>query len=213
MSQPVRPPFLAWPGWEVLRFAWWQTLWVSLWFGLVFIGADWLTAHRALRVRVHFDAELRIPLIPAFTLVYMSIYALFAAAPFVLRSRRELKALANAQALAILIAGICFLLVPAQLAYAPPTDSELGAWKGLFNFASHLSLDYNLAPSLHVALSIICIELFAVHADFGGKCLLWAWGFLVASATLLIHRHHVVDAVTGYLLAVAVVRLVSRHQH
>jgi membrane-associated phospholipid phosphatase len=166
-----------------------------------------------LRVRVHFDSELRIPLIPAFTLVYMSIYALFAAAPFVLRSRRELKALANAQALAILIAGICFLLVPAQLAYAPATDSQLGMWKGIFNFASRLSLDYNLAPSLHVALSIICIEILAIHANFGGKCLLRAWGFLIAAATLIIHRHHVVDAVTGYLLALAIVRLVSRRQH
>src|ERR1035438_5911961 len=160
MSLPERQPFLAWPGWGHLKFAWLQTLLVSLWFALVFAGADWFTGQRALRVRVHLDAELHIPLVPAFTLVYMSIYVLFFAAPFVLRTRREIVNLVLSQTLAIAIAGICFLVIPAQLAYVPATDSELGAWKGLFNFADRLNLDYNLVPSLHVALSIICVELF-----------------------------------------------------
>jgi hypothetical protein len=121
MSLPEPRPFLAWPGWMHLRFAWLLTLVVSLWFAVVFVGADWFTAHRALRVRVHLDAELHIPLIPAFTVVYMSIYALFLAAPFVLRTRREIITLAIAQAWATSIAGICFLLIPAQLAYPQPT--------------------------------------------------------------------------------------------
>jgi hypothetical protein len=213
MSLTDRRPFLAWPGWAHLKLAWVQTLIVSLWFGVVFVGADWFTAHRALRVRVHLDAELRIPLIPAFTLVYMSIYALFLAAPFVLRTRREITTLAISQALAISLAGICFLLIPAQLAYPPPADSDLGIWKGLFNFASRLSQDYNLVPSLHVGLSIICIELFAVHAGRGGKLLLRAWGLLIAASTVLIHRHHVLDALAGYLLAFAVVRIIAPPKH
>src|SRR6202000_1883741 len=118
-------------------------------FALIFCGADWITGHRSLRVRVHLDAELQIPLIPSFTLIYMSIYLLFVAAPFVLRTRREIITLVISQAMAIAIAGICFLLIPAQLAYAPPTDAQLGVWKELFNFADRLNLDYNLVPSLH----------------------------------------------------------------
>jgi PAP2 superfamily len=213
MSPAERRPFLAWPGWAHLKFVWVQTSIVSLWFAVVFVGADWFTAHHARRVRVHLDAELNIPLVPSFTLVYMSIYALFLVAPFVLRTRREVTTLALSQALAISLAGICFLLIPAQLAYAVPSDSQLGVWKGLFHFADRLNLDYNLVPSLHVALSIICIELFAVHLTFGGKCLLRAWGVLIAASTILTHQHHLLDAVTGYLLAFVVVKVFVRGKH
>ena len=210
MSLPERQPFLAWPGWGHLKFAWLLSVAVSLWFALVFAGADWFTAQRALRVRVHLDTELHIPLIPSFTLVYMSIYVLFFAVPFVLRTRREIITLAFTQALAISLAGICFLLIPAQLAYAPATDLQLGVWKDLFHFADRLNLDYNLVPSLHVALSVICIELFAIHAGWNEKVLLRAWGVLIAASTLFTHQHHLLDALTGYLLALAMVKIVSR---
>ena len=204
---------MAWAGWGHVKFAWLLSAAVSLWFGFVFVGTDWVTGQRTLRVRVHLDAELHIPLIPFFTLVYMSIYILFFAAPFVLRTRREIMTLAFAQALAISLAGICFLLIPAQLSYAPATDSQLGVWKDLFHFADRLNLDYNLVPSLHVALSIICIELFAVHAGWKRKIYLRVWGVLIAASTLFTHQHHLLDALTGYLLAVSVVSFVSRLKH
>jgi len=213
MSQPQRRPFFAWPGWNHLIFAWLLTLVVTLWFGVVFKGADWITAHRELRVRVHLTAELSIPLVPWFTLFYMSIYALFLAAPFVLRSRFEVLNLAMSQALATAIAGIFFLLIPASLAYQTPTDSELGIWRGIFNFADRLNLNYNLVPSLHVALGIICIEWFALHASSSGKAWLRAWGAMIAASTILTHQHHLVDALTGYLLAFAVVKCVRWRKH
>jgi membrane-associated phospholipid phosphatase len=133
----------------------------------------------------------------------MSIYALFLAVPFVLRTRREITTLAIAQAGAILAGGIGFLLIPGRLAYAPPR--ELGIWKPLFQFADRLNLDYNLVPSLHVALSVACIEMFVPNTTALGKTLLRGWGILIAASTLLTHQHHVVDVVTGYLLALATV--------
>jgi membrane-associated phospholipid phosphatase len=143
----------------------------------------------------------------------MSTYALFIAAPFVLRTRREISALAVAEALTIFVAGICFLLIPARLAFPTPSDSELGIWRALFRYADRLNLDYNLVPSLHVALSFVCIELFAPRAAPGGRLLLRTWGGLIGVATVLTHQHHVVDAVTGYLLAWAAVKGVGRSQH
>jgi len=209
-SEPstMRAPFLAWPGWEHVRWAGLLYVLVTLWFGLVYGGADWFTAHRTTRVRIHLDAELSLPLIPAFTLGYMSIYLLFAAAPFVMRTRREVTALAVNQALAILFAGITFFLMPAQLAFAPPQN--LGPWEGLFRFADRLNLDYNLVPSLHVALSVICIEMFAPHATPAGRLALRGWGLLIAASTVLTHQHHLVDVITGYGLALA---LVWRSRH
>jgi hypothetical protein len=210
MNVPARTPFFAWPGWLHIRFSALQGVLVTAWFCLAFAGTDWFTAHRTLRVQVHFPAELHIPLIPAFTIVYMSIYLLFLVAPFVFRTRREITTLAAAQTLTILVAGICFLVIPAKLAFATPTDAELGAWKSLFRFADRLNLDYNLVPSLHVALSIVCIELFCVRASMGGKMFLRGWGVLIAAATVFTHQHHLVDAVAGYLLALGVVQCVQR---
>ena len=106
------------------------------------------------------------------------------------------------------VAAIIILLIPAQLAYGPPEDP--GVWQPLFHFADRLNLDYNLVPSLHVALSFVCIELFALRANTTGKNLLRAWGGLIAASTILTHQHHLLDAVTGWLLAVMVIRLTRR---
>jgi len=194
-----RSPILAWPGWRHLCFSWWLTVLVTAWFALVFAGANSFTASHPTRVRVHLDAELQIPLVPGFIIFYLSIYLLFAAIPFVLRTRREVTSLALAQCLAIGLAGICFLLIPAQLAYAPPTG--LGVWQGTFRFADAMNLDYNLVPSLHVALSFICIECFAAHRELVGKALLRNWGMLIAASTVLTHQHHLLDVLSGGLLA------------
>lgn len=210
MNASLRAPFLAWPGWPHIRFSALQGVLVTSWFCLVFTGADWFTAHRLLRVQIHLPIELHIPLIPAFTAVYMSIYLLFFAAPFVFRTRREITTLVAAQSITILFAGICFLAIPAKLAFAAPTNSELGAWKALFHLADRLNLDYNLVPSLHVALSIVCIELFCVRASVSGKIILRAWGVLIAASTLFTHQHHLLDVATGYLLALGIVRCMQR---
>ena len=89
MKGADRIPFVAWPGWTHARYAAQLIALVGAWFCLVFVGADWLTAHRTTRVRVHLDAELRLPLVPVFLIAYMSIYLLFLAVPFVLRTRRR----------------------------------------------------------------------------------------------------------------------------
>ena len=202
----VREPFLAWPGWSHLGYAGLLALSNSLWFLLVFGGCDLLTAHRSLRVRVHVPSELNIPLVPSMTVVYMSIYLLFLAGPFILRKREEIRALVGTLAVITFLAGIGFLLFPANLAFATPQESELGVWSGLFHLADRLNLTYNLVPSLHVALAVACIAMYAARASFTGKALLWLWAVLIAVSTVLTHQHHVVDAVTGWLLAVGCVR-------
>jgi len=198
-------PFLAWPGWKHLRFAALVSLAGMLLFLCVYGGCDAITAHRTFRVKVHFDSELAIPFVPDAVLAYMSIYPLFFAAPFVLRQQGEFLSLALALDLAIIVAGLCFLLFPAQLAF-PPSD-HLGAFPGLFRFADWLNLTYNLAPSLHVALSVGCIAAFAGRVSVAGKVLLWLWAVAIAFSTLLTHQHHVLDAVSGFALGLAVAPL------
>jgi membrane-associated phospholipid phosphatase len=206
MSNPS-VPFWGWPGWRHLRFAAWVSGIGILWFLLVYVGCDTITAHRSLRIRIHLDAELNIPFVPETVLIYMSIYLLFLAAPFILRQRREFLALAVTLNLVILISGICFLLVPAQLAFAPPAN--LGAFPNLFRFADRLNLTYNLVPSLHVALSVTCIAVFARRAGRTGKILLWVWAVAIAASTLLTHQHHVLDAITGFGLGLGAFKIMD----
>ena len=99
-------PFLAWPGRALLVRTLWLALPVSAWWVLVYHGANGLTgaAHRA--IAVHLDAERAMPFVPPMILAYLSIDLVFLPAPFVLRSRRELEALALSLAAAIAVAGV-----------------------------------------------------------------------------------------------------------
>lgn len=202
--------FLAWPGRSHLLYFLSLSLANGAWFIIVYGGSDLLTARRTLRVPIHFDAELEIPFVPAMTLVYTSIYLLFLAAPFILRTRREIHAVIITQFIMIGIAGIGFLLVPAQLAFSPPQEEDLGIWTSVFHLADQLNLTYNLLPSLHVALTVSCVTAFSSHATRKGKTLLWAWATAVAVSTLLIHQHHVLDVLTGWALASACMKLIYK---
>ncbi len=209
----MKPPFLAWPGRAHLLYAGALSIANTLWFLIVYGGADWLTAHRTLRVPVHFAAELSIPFVPSMTVFYMSLYGLFVLAPFVLRRRREFAAAVATMAVAIGVSGLLFLLLPAQLAFAPVREDQLGAWAGIYHVADDLNLTYNLLPSLHVAFAVICVSIFAPRAPRSIGFLLWLWALLIAASTVLTHQHHVLDVIAGWLLAIVCVRAVFRRSH
>ena len=132
---------------------------VGAWFGLVYGGADWLTGQHAYRLRVHFDAELDIPFVPAAVLGYMSLYPLFAAAPFILRSGQELHALASVLAAVILVAGVCFLLLPAEAAYPPTADC--GIWDAPVRFAKWLARPHERTFTAKTDALLCCPGAFA----------------------------------------------------
>src|SRR4051812_21696325 len=125
---PRREPFLAWPGAGLLAYALLLGTAQTLWWLLAYGGADWLTGLHGRRVRIHLDAELDIPFVPALVLAYLSINVVFLAVPFVLRTRRELEALTATLAVVTGVAAVCFLLVPAEPAFEP---ADAGAWEPL----------------------------------------------------------------------------------
>jgi hypothetical protein len=203
--QPQREPVLTWPGWLLLGQTLLLALPVTLWWVLVYHGANWLTEVRSDRVRVHLAVEVAMPFVPPLILAYLSMVLVFPPAPFILRSRRQLEALALSLVVATAVAGISYLLFPAQLAY-PCRDP--GAWSGLFAFTREMALPYNLVPSLHVALSCICLSVYAAHCALAGKLFLSTWAATIAVSTLLTHQHHLLDVVTGLALAVVAKRVI-----
>jgi len=103
------------------------------------------------------------------------------------------------------VAGIGFLLIPGELAYAP---DDAGMWAPLYAMNRHVVLTYNLLPSLHVAMSTFTLTACSTRAGAPGKCVLLGWATAIAAATLLTHQHHVADVIAGLLLAWAAFRFV-----
>ena len=95
MKTADQTSWVAWPAAGQIRYALGRVLWVTLCFGLVYGGAEWLTVHRITRVRVAMEWEQQMPFVPAFSLIYISAYAvLLPLAPWVLRTKREIDELA-----------------------------------------------------------------------------------------------------------------------
>jgi membrane-associated phospholipid phosphatase len=198
--------FWHWPGWARLGYTALLGLAVGLWFELIYGGANWITDQHTFRVRVQFDAELHTPFVPAAVVGYLSANMLFWMPAVILRTRQELRALAVTFSVVILAAGICFLLVPVELAFPPP--NEMGIWTGPVRLAKAIARTNNLLPSLHVALSVVCVVVYARQASLVGKMLLWLWAGGIGVSTLLLHQHYLLDVVTGLILGLLGVRLV-----
>jgi membrane-associated phospholipid phosphatase len=189
------------PTWDHFWYTVRVTLAVGVWFAVVYGGADWIAQQHSLRVRVHSGADLLVPFVPVSVLGYLSIYPLFAFASFILRTHREVRALGVTMFSVIAVGGVGFLLIPAQSAFPPASEST--AWDGLVQFAKRVALENNYVPSLHVALSVVCVCLYARRARLFGRIVWWAWSLVIAGSTVLLHQHYLVDVLTGYGLGLA----------
>ena len=190
-----------WPGAQRLGYAY-GVLGPPLmfWFVLVYGGADWLTGMHDFRIRLHMSFELGIPFVPSMILFYNSMHVAYAIAPFILRSRTEMHAMALTWVVITLVAGVVFLLLPSEDAFPTPTDAALGIWRGMFRLADHANLRFNSCPSMHVAWGIACVDAYARYANRFETLLLRLWGGGIFASTLLLHQHHIIDAIGGTLL-------------
>ena len=204
-------PFVAWPGWKHLAYAAFLTAAVDILFAVVYFGADYVTGLRAHHLHLFLRQELGIPLWPSMILIYDSLYLLFLLAPFVLRTREDLNRLALSSAGTIAVAGVLFLLFPAQLGFAPQAVS--GPFQRIFEISDKLNLDYNLVPSLHVGLAMVCLQAFWSRRSVVARAALAVWGGALVLSTLLTHQHHIIDAVTGGGLAMVMFQATRKEMH
>lgn len=195
---------VAWPGWRHVGESYGLGTLFAIWLELIYGGTDYITGLRSSRVPVHFEWELAMPFAPAMTVFYVSILPFFWIGPFVLRTRREVLSFVACLSLATFCAGVVYLLIPSELAYSTPEVS--GHWAPLYHAADAVNWNYNLLPSLHVTLSIICADIYSRRSNIAGKLFFWAWGFAISLSTLLTHMHHLLDVFTGFLLAMVVSR-------
>lgn len=179
-------------------------------FLFVYSATDFLTGLYSQHVRIDFPFEQRLPFIPELTLVYSSLYLMFLTIPFVMRTQKELSVVIDAYVVVTVVAGLCFLLLPAETGFEVPTD--LGRFPAAFRIADKLNQTYNLCPSLHVAYGVTCAELFRLKNVRYGS-LFHFWAFAIAIAAWLTYQHHLLDLMAGYGVAMTTVFFISqRHQ-
>src|SRR4249919_1781252 len=172
---------------------------LSVLFLVVYSGCNWITGQRSHVGSFYFQWERGIPFVPFMVLPYMSIDLFFIAAPFLCRTEEELRIFSRRFIAAIIIAGVCFLLFPLRFAFPRP---DANGWLGsVFDWFRGVDLPFNLFPSLHAALLLLLVDVYARNLR---GVLLWAvmsWFFLIALSPVLTYQHHVIDIVGGFVLA------------
>ena len=175
-------------------------------FHLLYPPINWLTSRRHDTLALYLPWELDIPFLPGWAWIYFSMNLLLLLPPLFL-DERQLRLLGRRCLMAILIAATVFLLLPAKLGFARvvPDQSIYGqAFSWLFAY----DLPHNLVPSLHVALSAICIASFIWASSSPAlRGALWIWLAAICASTTLVHQHHLLDVTSGLALAWIVLRL------
>jgi membrane-associated phospholipid phosphatase len=170
---------------------------LALLFALVFYGADAITAARTTRFELGFAWERAMPYWPPAYVVYYSVLAMPLAAGWWLRDVPSIRQWEARMALAIVVAGALFLLLPGQLGYGA---TSAGAWQPVADWTHVLAGRHNLLPSLHVALTLVIVLSVWSRASVAARAVLVAWTVALAASALLTHQHHVLDLLAGAAL-------------
>lgn len=179
-------------------FALWGTL-VGVAFFSIYPTTNWLTGLGSQHYSLFLEDELRLPFVPEFIWLYLSMYGLFILPPFFL-DPIELKRLAKELISATCISGITFLVVPARLGFSrtlPQDEFYRGLFQGLF----FVDQPYNLVPSLHVIYSTTISLAVIARSSAPIRALLSVWLVFIVLSTVLVHQHHLLDVFTGVALA------------
>lgn len=171
---------------------------LGLWFIVVYGLGNYLASKREHVGTWRYAWEDNIPVIPWLIVPYMSIDLFFVTAPFLCTSREERMTLAKRIFFAITVAGIFFVAMPLRLTERPQVDGIFGP---IFRFLQSADQPYNLLPSLHITLRTILANTFARHTARHWKIASAIWFSLIGFSTVLVHQHHVVDIVGGFMLA------------
>lgn len=190
-------PLLAWPD-APQRIALAKALvGLGTLFWVVFAGTDYITSVRQTRFSVHFEFESKLPFVPELSVIYSSVYLMFAFIALTLRTTSELRRFVVAMAVMTVVAGVCFLIYPAQLEFRSVTVS---GWAAIpLEWADRINLTYNCAPSLHVAYAVLCSEAMRRNRGIAGA-VFHLWALAIAVSAWLTFQHHLVDLLTGYAL-------------
>ena len=176
-------------------------LWLAVCGALFYVGygfANWAAAQHGAVGSIRYAWEQGIPFLPWPIVPYWSIDIFYALAFFLCVDAADLQRLVRRLLTAQLVAVVCFLAFPLQLAVVKPeTDGLAGP---LFTALGSFDRPYNQAPSLHIALLVILWDLYARHLSKRFHLVVHAWSLLIGISVLTTWQHHFIDVPTGAAL-------------
>jgi membrane-associated phospholipid phosphatase len=140
---------------------------------------------------------------------YLSLFAMFCLPMFALREP-ALHTLCRRLALATLLSGILFVVMPGELGFARP--ASVPGYELVFGGIYLLDQPHNLLPSLHIAWSALILHALRGASHGYARRALEAWFLVVCASVVLVHQHHVLDVLGGLLVACAVGLLIRPNQ-
>jgi hypothetical protein len=207
-STQGREPFFAWPGAASFKLTIPLSYLFFKIFYSVYFGASLLAKLRRPHPDLYFPWEMRLPFLPSWTLVYLTVPLLLLVSPFILRTWRTFTPFMVTLTVETLVAGVFFLGIP--LAQAYPQRVADGFFGSVFHLADRLNLDYNKFPSLHIAFAVTAAIVFGRRCGWLGRTLFSAWTVAVFASDVLIHEHQLLDLAGGLVLGLAGVAIVQR---
>jgi len=171
---------------------------LSVLFLVVYSGCNILTGWRSDVGTIAFAWERHIPFVPLMIAPYMSIDLFFVLGPFLCATDGERRRFARRITMAILVAGVFFLVFPLRFAFERPAAA--GVLGAIFDWFRTMDQPFNLAPSLHIALRTILAEHFHRHTRGALRAASHVWFFLIGLSTLLVWQHHLADVAAGFIL-------------
>lgn len=169
-------------------------------FGLVYHFSALYAKNLPKVASVVFEFEQHIPFVSWLIIPYMTSGFFFVCVFFWTKNLNELRILTQRMLFIILSAGVCYWVFPLKFSFEKPEVSNF-LLKPLFVFLEKYDSPFNQAPSLHIAFAGI----FAIegNAHFTGfrKFFLNIWLLLLATSTVLVYQHHLIDVVTGIALS------------
>lgn len=139
--------------------------------------------------------------------VYLSFFVLVGGT-FLSLPRERLPRFTRSFQIAALIAGVIFLLMPTRLVYPEVWSGHVSA--ALLRLLMQYDSAQNCLPSLHAALTLLCVVAQIDAARPIRSAWFAAWGVAMLHAILQTRRHLAIDIAAGLLVGIVALWLAAR---
>ncbi len=169
----------------------------------IYLGTNEIAAQRTSFYQLYFEFERDIPMVPWMIHVYNSFHVLLLLNFLIIKNPLKIRAIAISLIASSAIASVFFLLFPAELGFSRIENIQgYEFWYDALHWLDH---PHNLVPSLHITFS--ALSAYVISTEIGSvflKLTFLTWFLLICSSIVLVHQHHIIDIVSGFVLAVLV---------
>ena len=168
--------------------------------GLLYNGSNSYAETATHHYQVYFEFEKSIPQIPWMILFYISYYFYLFLNFALVKQPDKIKALCLTMTFSSLLAALVFIIFPSELGFS--RAENIDGFEGIFNWLHLVDKPHNLFPSLHITFTSIAT--YVMICETRSKLFhasIIAWALMITFSVVLVHQHHLIDVLTGWILA------------